>query len=247
MGHSELPFFYLGAYWGMREQTLDDVAGDISATVRALGEAHPALRSWWWEDRAAPVDPDSQWLRDELEAARRRDGDGEPSAGDGYSVSFHNEPFPDYHSGPGSETKVKLSFFAGESGTPRLSNNCVLTLPAPKRAPQGLYDLQSLKLALHWMADIWRPDHALCVNTPLADAQGDWMKVSPQVGWITYLGPKYTDGIERAELPHGVQAAARADGALLWFPLPAADVAPRMVVDLREALVAAGCLPAGNG
>jgi hypothetical protein len=215
--------------------------------MRALGDVHQALGSWWWEDRTEPVDPGSPWFRDTVIAARRGHSDDASVEGVGYSIGFHSKQYPDYHSGPGPDGMSRLRFRAGESAIPRLGNAVSPPLPLPADAPSGLYDDRGLRDAVHRLAGIWLPEHALCATRAQRDAQGDRMTVSPKVGWITYLGPRYTDGIERAELPHGVQAAARAGGALLWFPLPVADVTPGMVADLRGALVDAGCLPAGNG
>ncbi|AUH40668.1 hypothetical protein CXR04_10765 [Streptomyces sp. CMB-StM0423] len=222
------------------------MAARIGETMRALGDVHQELSTWWWEDREEPVDPESPWLHDTAVETRWENSGKRSGEGVGYNLWFHSNRFPDYHSGPGPDGMSSLSFRAGESAIPRLGNAVSLSLPLPEHAPDGLYDPGAMRKAVHWVAEIWRPDHALCGTRGQRDAQGNRMKVSPKVGWITYLGPPYTDGIERAGLPHGVQAAARAGGALLWFPLPVEDVTPGMVVDLREALVAAGCLP-GNG
>lgn len=238
--------FRVCAYWGPREDGAAQVLARTSEFLRALSAVHPQLAAWWSYADARPVVPDSPQLLAAIEASRFETPDGERlRAGGGFRLGMgSNEQLAlnTAHQVPQHVPGLTLTITCNRQKDFPAGNNCLLRLPSPQDAPEGLYDLETVSAVVALLARTWQPDHALAASYPLRAAQSGG-NVVVDVGWITYLGPCYAAGLTRQHLPNGIDAAELDDGILLRFPTAATSVTEDMVVGLRRHLVTAGTLP----
>jgi hypothetical protein len=236
--------FWVGAYWRDRPEEAAEVDGRVSGLLSALAPVHPALSAWWSDQDGSAVAPGTSALRAMIEGGRDREHDDLTTVG-GFRFSMSNVEqlaLSNAHEIPDDTPGLDLSFSCGKNPGFPVSDNCVLKLPAPDEAPDGLYDLETVSAVVDVFARVWQPDHAMATSFPLAWAQSE-EKATVDVGWITYLGPRYAAHLTGGDLPAGLQAAELGEGLLIRIPRPAAEVTTDMVVDLRQHLVTAGALP----
>ena len=174
--------FYLGAYWGARQESLDACAARLAALAKSLAGLHEDLSTWYRkgesaETATAPVDltgPDAATLL--AGGQQRKDIGGEVMAELGFRAAVWN----------GRPRPVELSVTCGAyPGNRPTANVVLLKFPATDTAPD-LYDPAIAGGALRAVVDAFAPDWATFTTHALRNAQG----AKPgdlTVGWLTYL------------------------------------------------------------
>jgi len=186
--------FYLGAYWGARQESLDACAARLAALATSLAGLHGDLSSWFRKGEAAetatsPIDltgPDAAVLLSG--GQQRKDIGGEVMAELGFRAAVWN----------GRPRPVELSVVCGAYPPNRpTANNVLLKFPALD-AGADLYEPAIVTGAVKAVVDAFAPDWATFTTHPLRKAQG--AKAGElTVGWLTYAA-RPVSGVEDAAI-----------------------------------------------
>jgi immunity protein 52 of polymorphic toxin system len=214
--------FYLGAYWGARQESLDACAARLAALAKSLAEIHQDLSTWYRkgesaESATASVDltgPDAVAM---LSGGQlRKDIGGEVMAQLGFRTAVWN----------GRTQPVELSVTCGAYPANRPTANHVLVKFPPSDSAGGLYDPGIAIGVLKAVVDAFAPDWATFTSHALRNAQG----AKPgelTVGWLTYV---------TRPVPNSEQYKA---GSILSLGPDAASVTGEQVSQARTALTMA--------
>ncbi|HEX7657837.1 MAG TPA: Imm52 family immunity protein [Pseudonocardiaceae bacterium] len=225
--------FYVGAYWGPRDERVEDCARRLAQFLAVLGEIDPLLGSWFQTagSRSAalkmPVDPSADALRELLLAGQnRRDFDDRSVITElGYSVGIWN----------GQVGEVGLNVTCGASiSTPHMSSNLVLIdLPDTEGEALRLYRRDTALAVVRATVTAWQPSWCTWAGRLLRKAQGR-QPDEIVVGWATYVA----DGsrVEVDRLPAGAMTEPLNGGLLITANGDADSASEATVLAIRDAL-----------
>lgn len=225
--------FYVGGYWGPRQESVVDCARRLSRFMAMLARVHPLFATWYEKGRSREaalthqVDPSIERLQGLLRAGQaHRDDEHRSVMSDlGFSVGLWN----------GQPTEVALTASCGASAAaPGLTSN-VVTMDLPEPEGEGLtaYHRDVALGLVRALVIAWQP--SWCTYT--SDRLRSLYAADPEdvvVGWSTYISD-----LERARtdsLPTGVTAQWLEGGLLLTIDGDATSVSEESVSAVRSAL-----------
>ncbi len=225
--------FYLGAYWGHRQESSRHCAERLTAFLGRLGEVDESLATWFRRggSKAAaktPVELDSESLdRLLLQGVNRRDVGGQVIEELGFSFGLWNRNRP----------AVGLSGTVG--AYPSFSgvlNSIVLDVPPPDdEAAARLYEPAVAAAILDAVVEAWIPDWATWTSPSLRNVQ-DVAAREPVLGWMTYLASPVT-----VELPN-VGRRPLLNGTVIEVSSQVSELSEATVLATRSSLAKAGAL-----
>jgi len=225
--------FYIGAYWGPREEPVFDCAHRLSSMLNALGAVDPLLASWFHTGAsrkaalARSVDPSPEVLQELLlKGVARRDDAGRSVMTElGFSASIWN----------GQKIQVGVNVRCGSSAAvPGLaSNSVVVQLPEAQGEAMALYRRDTALALLRAVIMAWRPSWSTWTSHRLRKAQ-DAQPGEVVVGWATYVADP--SGVRADRLPASVTTEPLDVGMLVTADGDADVVSETTVSAVRGAL-----------
>jgi hypothetical protein len=175
--------YYIGAYWGPRQEDAEACAQRVAHMVRLLAPVDPLFGRWFKcvkslkESLKRPLDSDIEGLRKYIQSRVMRDSVRVPMPDLGFSVNLWN--------GGSGDDDVWLNFLCG-GYTENVSNACVLRTPYKGRAAEHVLTTAFQTEALRAIATAWDPDSGMAISNAHQDIIE---KKCPDVlvGWVTYL------------------------------------------------------------
>ena len=223
---------YIGAYWGARQEPVEQCADRLERCLRGLRDLDPSLSTWFKpaasrKSANEPVDVDPVALVELLLAGRNRTDFGNRVIERlGFEVSMWN----------GAEPSIGLSAAVGAYPLqPTILNNFLLRLPSPDEGAGSIYEPQTAEQLFRIAVESWSPEWATWTTRTFRRAQ-DSEKALPVVGWLTYLS-----GAHPVELPVG-SAEPFHDGVLVKVSDRHEDATLDKVLLARDALASGGSL-----
>ena len=181
--------YYVGAYWGPREDSLDQCADRALRWFSRLREIDAAFATWFElgssrrQALSRPVEPDRQTITELLNRGRnRKDGGNRAVIPElGFRIDLWN--------GGDDEESVKLSAACG-AYTLTAPNNCILRLPRSGSVADRFLRVSALWELVSATIACWEPDHAVVTSRRISDLL-DLPVEGVEVGWLTYVSPKH--------------------------------------------------------
>jgi len=175
--------YYLGAYWGPRQEDAEACAQRLAHMVRLLGPLDPLFARWFKSAKSLkealkrPLDEELEGLRKYIQRNLMKDDRRMPMPDVGFSLGLWNG---------GSEGEDAWLSIGCGGYFERMSNRCVLR--APDEGPIGERVLTGAFQAevLRALCTAWDPDWGVAIS----NAQRNIIeKKCPDVlvGWVTYL------------------------------------------------------------
>ncbi|WP_123028359.1 Imm52 family immunity protein [Mycolicibacterium stellerae] len=216
---------FVGAYWDVRDESIDECAERIAALLPRLAEIDPLLSGWRdkamtkKEALAAPVVGTD---RDDLIQRLRRGlmPGAQPSAeGAGFSVFWWNG-----HSN--KDGGATLNVTNAGSRIARLPRAVVVNIPDQSTAAQR-YSASAAKQILQAVIETFEPKRAVWLDDSARDAQTEPDVVQPDgsvklgklvgqpAGWATYLADSEPTHFDRRSLPGSAAIDRVGDGTLV--------------------------------
>jgi len=188
--------FYLGAYWGDREEDLDSCAVRLTNFLKGLRDCDEIFHRWFktgWSRKEAlanemPVEFDK--LRELLdkEGKHRTDIGSRVMEDLGFSVCLWNGRDP-------NNGAVGLSVSCGSyAGHPGIMNSCVINLPNEGSVVERVISSVVLEKMLCITARCWEPNCGLVTGDTLRD-MFEVAERTPYYAWVFFLSKR------RGEVP----------------------------------------------
>ena len=216
---------FVGAYWGVRDESVDDCAERIAALLLRLAEIDPLLSGWRdkamtkKEALAAPVVTTDRG--DLIHRLRRGLLPGsQPSAdGAGFSVFWWNG----HSNKDGGATLNVTNAGSTIGGLPRA---VVVNVPDQSSVPQP-YSASAAKKIIAAVIETFEPGRAVWLDDSSRDAQTEPDVVQPDgsvmlgklegqpAGWATYLADSEPTQFDRELLPSSAAVDRIGDGTLV--------------------------------
>ncbi len=184
---SEVCPYYLGVYWGIRQETLEQCTEKCYEFLTKFVEIYPYDFFPFWDVSTSNKVRDSfdkNFVRDSLQRGRN------------YDESDHPVVIPDLGFRIFWYSRIKhldVSALCG-SYCEGIVNNVVIKLPEYSEYAKAFYEESFLREVFELMIDIWKPDQGLVQNSDLAEKTGQ-LEYDPSIqleaGWLTYLSSKY--------------------------------------------------------
>ena len=224
--------FYLGAYWGSRQESVEQCGHRLASCLGRLSEIDEAFESWFRRGvrktaAKTPVELDVESLSGLLaQGVNRRDVGGDVIEELGYSVGLWNRARP------------AVGFSATVGAHPSFMgvlNSVVFDFPRPEAEALRLYEPRVAGAVIDAVVESWEPNWATWTTHAWRSAQ----KVAsrePVVGWMTYLSTSST--VECA----GITSRALLGGTVYAIGQSVNDVGERSVLELRGCLASTGAL-----
>ncbi|MET0402308.1 MAG: Imm52 family immunity protein [Cystobacter sp.] len=174
--------YFVGAYWGPRQETARACAERAAHFLRLLAECDPSFTQWYRGGRKAPPGMPGHPIQN-VEALERLMLAGR-SRGDSSHAVLEEHGFL---TGVFNARKeyTGLSFHCGVH-YPEGHNYCLLELPASGPVRERLLITAVLERILTGMVTAWEPDYAVVTS----DGMMDLVKKQAgetRVGWLTYV------------------------------------------------------------
>ena len=175
--------YYLGAYWGARQEDAGACAQRTAHMVRLLEPVDPLFARWFKsakslkESLKRPLDSDIDGLRKYIQRVVMKDDCRVPMPDGGFHLWLWNG-----ESGGGD---VWLSIGCGGYWE-QANNRCVLRFPEEGLVGERVLSASFQTEVLRAICTAWEPDWGVATSNVLRDTLE---KKSPevQVGWVTYL------------------------------------------------------------
>lgn len=177
--------FLLGAYWGRREESLDQCATRLSVCLEGLAEISPIFDGWFHKARTRrgatqeAVSREFDALRSLLSSGRgRRDTDKSVISELGYSASLWN----------GKKAAAAWSVQCGSHPGPGIgiSNLFVVDWPESNDMMALRCEQEMALKAMRVVVESWDPEWATWTSRPLRNAQQTSGR-EPVLGLLTYF------------------------------------------------------------
>ncbi len=176
--------YYLGAYWGAREEDSARCAARAAMFLGSLREVDDVFASWYPKarSRSSPMRPISIQAEELIKlfaaGVNRRDSDAAPIRELGFSMSMWTGGRDDQAAG----FRVTCGAY-----NPYVSNACVLELPANRR-PLVSDMIRMVEAAV----EAWDPDF-VNVNTDEHRRISGAVEGESAIGWVTYISARHGD------------------------------------------------------
>jgi hypothetical protein len=176
--------FYAGAYWGPRTESADECANRLARCLDLLGEAHPALSTWFRKGKSKsaasgePMTTSPEALTELIAGGRNRtDVSGRVINELGFRLSAWNK----------NSIPVSFSTTCGASpATASVMNVFLLELPDPAGDGAPLYEPKVARAVLEAIVAAWDPQWATFASYSMRNAQPH-RNGRPVAGWMTYV------------------------------------------------------------
>jgi hypothetical protein len=172
--------FYIGAYWGSRAETLNEVKDKVIQTLKRLADEDEQFANWYEggmgrkEALSKRVTINSDTIqRLCLEQVRK----GELSQDGVSKMGF----LFGLWTGHKEEETSSISFSVG-TASKWLTNSCVIKLPFRGSAHERLLQQKTATTIIALLVKIWNPDYAVLTSHDLNDK----LDIGNKIGWITY-------------------------------------------------------------
>jgi len=176
--------FYIGAYWGPRVQSIEEVTAAALNLFRRLAEADTLFSDWYQLGRSSKEAKEHVFVPGEdsvrqllLRGQNRRDADRRPIGELGFSLSVWNGRV-----GPGA---ANLSILMG-AASERVSNRCVVSIQQGPSSSLDISTVPKLKRVMSVLVETLNPNRAV-VSSSSVDEALEEAGVHTKVGWLTYL------------------------------------------------------------
>mgnify|MGYP001767594193 CR=1 FL=1 len=183
--------YYVGAYWGNREESAERCAARLGRWLSALAGFDPAFRRWFRKARSRRealkhevlVDPIG--LVDLIRGGRTKDDTGGEIPELGFGVSFWNGESGDRSAG----MSIRCGGYAS-SEQAWLPNACIVDLPSRGDGPTQAMTGTALVELMRILGDCWDPDWASAVSRLYQQLRPVPPIGAPEVGWATYFSER---------------------------------------------------------
>lgn len=186
---------YLGAYWGPRQESIDECANRLMACLERLHECNDAFANWFEKGKSRksalhnPLDFQSREKVLSILAAGRHRRNLDRSVIDdlGFHIGLWNG-YSDFRS-------VAISVSCGlYCESPHLRNSVVLDLPEELGSVSGKD--QCIKI-LNVVADTWEPDWAGVISETSRNVR----QINPELPFVDWMFYINRIGIDHTKLP----------------------------------------------
>ncbi len=172
--------FILGAYWGSRSESLNEVKLKVTKTLEGLSQIDNQFTSWYETGASREkalkrkVDPSDNNFIEKLCLQQVKKGElNEQSLSKmGFLFSLWT--------GHGNNESSSITFIVGSSSK-WLTNSCVVSIPSTGVARERLLKSQKAKSIISLLVEIWAPDYAVLTSDHLRDV----LQTGNKIGWIT--------------------------------------------------------------
>jgi Immunity protein 52 len=178
--------YYLGVYWGARDETCQACAERIYRTLRDFTTVSPQLSRWFRlgssrnEALQREVHLDNESIRSLLAKGRNwSDKDVRSRNGLGFSLSLWNGAAID-------DQAVSISFGCGMVAK-NVVNAVTLSLPTDQLEQSAMIHFKFLRSIILILVKHFSPDWGVVNSHCLYRSMLGLRENMPQVGWITYL------------------------------------------------------------
>ncbi len=187
--------YYLGAYWGIRKESVEECAQRLAGFLMCLAECDPCFLHWFKKGKSRKealthkINPDVASLQILLLAGRHRTDIGHKVIEDlGFLVGLWNGASTDTES---AGLTVTCGSYAPRPGV----NSCVINLPYGKTMTERLLRVPVLKAVMECVVSAWDPDWSVITSRQYQDKVPLPPSNAPRMGWLLYLSSR------RGEVP----------------------------------------------
>lgn len=180
--------YYVGAYWGAREEPPEACARRTADLLRLLAPCDPFLAHWYKPTRSLKdarkfplMPPDLAMLTEQFRQGVNRERGGPIFEELGFHVAFGN--------GGGDYDSADLRILCGGSAE-AVSNACVLSLPTLGYSPNAerIITASVLTQALRSMVLAWEPDWGVVMSHAHRDLDPSGRgNEGLRIGWANYF------------------------------------------------------------
>ena len=182
--------YYLGAYWGVRKETVDACAQRTVGFLECLTQCDPAFERWFrtGRSRSAALEHEVQLdacnIQKLLLAGRNRTDFGhEILEALGFRISLWN-------GGSCDEESVGLMIHCGEYAPSPGINSCIINLPYEGEVSRRLLHVSMLLAIMRCIVSAWEPDWGVVTSNIYQRIVPSVPGNAPRMGWIMYLSPR---------------------------------------------------------
>jgi hypothetical protein len=174
--------FYVGAYWSSRKETLEEVAGKTTRTLKKLGELDSQFSTWYQLglSRRKALEEKISLDSENIKTLYQKNSKQGEIDNLGYTSHFFSTGFWTGHK---DEEASSISFnVGGEFKTDKLSNSCVIKIPYEGDSRERLLKFETAQSLIDIFVDAWQPDYAVLTSHELNNR----LNIVNEFGWITY-------------------------------------------------------------
>jgi hypothetical protein len=234
--------FYVGAYWGPREETALECARRAELFFHMLAKCDPTFTQWYRAGRSAPRDLPGLAVRQEVEeweqlflrGVNRTDATRKVIADLGFRESVWNAK---------TRERTRIELHCGEYSPSGPGNTCLFHPPHEGPARERILNAPLLAGVLTSIATAWDPDFAMATSSTMLDLIQK-RKREVRVGWLTYLSRRLGT-VPPLPVPVRIEPVGSLGWLLVLSPDPMTASNPEHVAftaRIRELLDRAGVL-----
>lgn len=182
-----LESYYLGAYWGVRKETVEECAQRMAGFLACLAECDPCFARWFktgWSRKEAlthEIKPDIATLQALLLAGRSRTDVGHKIIEQlGFLVGLWNGASDNAES---AGLTIDCGSYAPRPGV----NSCVIDLPYGGPVAERLLRVSVLRAVMECVVSAWDPDWAAVMSRSYQKLVPFPPANAPRMGWLAYL------------------------------------------------------------
>lgn len=179
--------YYLGAYWGVRKESVEQCAQRLAGFLMCLAECDPCFTRWFKLGRSRQealkeeIKPDVATLQTLLLAGRSRTDIGQKIIENlGFLIGLWNGASNDTES---AGLMIRCGCYASRPGV----NSCVIDLPYGDSVTERLLLVPVLKAVMECVVSAWAPDWGVITSGRFRKMTSRPPSHAPRVGWLTYL------------------------------------------------------------
>jgi hypothetical protein len=172
--------FFVGAYWNARREILEDVIQPTLEVLERLSEFDEQFLTFYELGYSRKSALENKVLLNvenikELykKGHKKKDIDSFGYSGVGFNLSLWT--------GQRDRESSSLSFRVGKNSD-KVSNSCLISLPAEGVAKDRLLHFNKAKIILDLLIEAWDPDTVVLTSRKLSDS----LTAITDVGWMTY-------------------------------------------------------------
>lgn len=179
--------YYLGAYWGIRKESVEECAHRLAGFLMCLAECDPCFARWFklgqsrQEALKDEIKPDVATLQTLLLDGRSRTDIGQKIMENlGFLIGLWNGASNDAES---AGLTIRCGSYAPRPGF----NSCVIDFPYGGSGPERLLRVPVLKAVMECVVTAWNPDWGVVMSDRYRKMSPRPPSHAPRVSWLTYL------------------------------------------------------------
>ncbi|TDA66429.1 MAG: hypothetical protein D9V45_05745 [Chloroflexi bacterium] len=178
--------YYVGVYWGIREETVETCAARASAMFNHLAECDPIFQRWFMLGRSRKealkheVKTDVKTMQALLLKGRNRTDFGRQVI---HELGFS---FYAWNGGEDDQDAVGINFTCG-CYAHQIANHCLIRLPSGEDSRARVMRIPVLIDILKGMVTSWEADWGVVNSSNFTDIAPRKSPKAPIISWITYL------------------------------------------------------------